>query len=82
MCMWEGVSVWEHARRWGVGNPAGSGGGRLGVCYPRFCDPAFVIQLLYPCPDFIYTYFFRGRALDFYVHKLLEDANLHVGRLS
>ena len=31
MCTWEGGPVWEHARRWRVGNPAGSAGGRLRV---------------------------------------------------
>ena len=65
MCMWEGVSVGKRARRQGIGNAAGSGGGRLGVFYCRFCDPVFVIQFLYSCPDLIYTSVFRGRALDF-----------------
>ena len=41
MCMWEGVSVWEHARRWGKEtrpDPAAAGSG----CF----IPAFVIQFL------------------------------------
>ena len=40
------VSVWEHGRRWGVRNPAGSGGGRLGVFYSRFYSPVLIVQLL------------------------------------
>ena len=65
MCMWEGVSVLEHAGRLGVGNPAGSSGGRLGVIYLSFCDPAFLVQWLQfvlPSPV-IYTNFSRGRDL-------------------
>ena len=41
----------------GVGNPAGSGGGRLGVFDFRVCSPVFIVQFLYPCPDFSYTFF-------------------------
>ena len=49
----------------GVGNPAGSGGGRLRVFYPSFLSPILIVQILYPPPDFIYTNFSRGRALHF-----------------
>ena len=53
MCTWECGPVWEHARRWRVGNPAGSAGGRLRL---RGC--AILYQLVYqpvcaPGPDFI-----------------------------
>ena len=53
MCTWEGAPAWEHARRWRVGNPAGSAGGRLRL---RGC--AILYQLVYqpvcaPGPDFI-----------------------------
>ena len=55
MCTWECGPVWEHARRWRVGNPSGFAGGRLRVhCWE------ILHQLLYPLvcapgPDFIYT---------------------------
>ena len=68
MCMWEGVSVFKHVRRWRLGNPAVSGGGRLArYLISWFCSPDIVVQILisYPHSDFIYTDFVRGRALNF-----------------
>ena len=53
--------MWDHARRWAaVGTPAGSGGGRLGVRFSRFG----FLPILYLRPDFVYTHFSGGRALD------------------
>ena len=50
-----------------TGDPAGSGGCRLGRFNPRYGSPdlvpVFIVQLR-PA-DFIYTNFARGRALDF-----------------
>ena len=42
MCMLEGGPMWDHARRWGVGKSAGSGGGRLGIFDLRYYIPDFV----------------------------------------
>ena len=60
----------EHARRWRLGNPAGSGGGRLGV-RGRFCSCDFVrpVRIL-PFRvaggwKIIYTDFSGSRALEF-----------------
>ena len=50
--------MWEHARRWRVGDPAESAGGRLDLHSRR--------QILYPPgPDFIYTNLSGGRGMDF-----------------
>ena len=54
--MWEGVSVWEHARG---GDPAGSGAGRI----RRF-------ELGYHNPDPIPAFTVQLRPADFYLHKL------------
>ena len=70
MCMWEGVSVWEHAWRWGVGNKAGSAAGRLGVfdrllLWSRFfCDSVSVTP-----SGFVLYIFPRGRVLAFIYTK-------------
>ena len=60
MCTWECGPVWEHARRWRVGNPAGCAAGRLGV----HCSSSYPSSYI-PGPDFIYANFSGGRGLDF-----------------
>ena len=64
MCTWEGAPAWEHARRWRVGNPAGSAGGRLRARDWRFCTPAFVPNGLYLRSGFIYGGLSGGRGFD------------------
>ena len=39
--------MWEHAWRWGVGSPAGSGGGRLGCLYFDMIL-LMIVKFLYP----------------------------------
>ena len=47
--------MWEHARRWRVGNPAGSAGGRLGVRGWPVRTPTFIPPpICAPAPDFIW----------------------------
>ena len=87
MCMLEYVSVWEHARRCGVRNPAGSRGGRLGVfyfliLYSRHDSPDMIAQLLLDTrPDFTYTNFSRGRAFAFMYTKRLGSYISRDGRI-
>ena len=52
--------MWVHARRWRVGDPAGSAGGRLGVHASPVCPSSYT-----PGPDFMYRNFSGGRGLDF-----------------
>ena len=56
--------MWVHARRWRVGDPAGSAGGRLGAQGSRSYD-SFYASFCAPVSDFIYTNFSGGRCLDF-----------------
>ena len=60
--------MWVHARRWRVGEPAGSAGGRLGAhdgrSFARSCASSCARSCA-PGPDFIYTIFSGGRVLDF-----------------
>ena len=70
--------MWEHARPSGAGNPAGSGGGRLGPLHFRYQSPDRIPDLI-PDPiirlspaDFSLHNFSRGRSSDY----LDESGNL------